>query len=720
MLIEDQQRLHMHPEELAMLPDGTAYLLVEFGADTQEEADEKARALMAELETVDEPPVDYKIVDDPEAEQRLWEVREAGLGATAFPPDDDRDHWPGWEDSAVPPEAVGSYLRDLKKLYEKYSLRGAMYGHLGQGCIHSRISFDLQTPGGLTTYRSFMEEAADLVVSYGGSLSGEHGDGQQRAELLPRMYGDELVEAFREFKRIWDPDWKMNPGKVVDPYRIDENLKLGAGYNPPRPDTHFSFEEDGFDFAHATLRCVGVGKCRERGNSGTMCPSFQVLHEEKHTTRGRARMLFEMLQGDVVDKGWRDEDVYDALHLCLSCKGCTNECPVNVDIPTLKSEFLSHHFEGRLRPREHYSMGLIMLAGRLGSRIPAVANFFGQMPPFSNLLKWAGGVAQPRQVPVFADHTFRQWFESRETPNPNGKRVILWADTFNSYWKPETAQACVEVLEDAGCRVVIPAKKLCCGRPLFHYGMLDTAKRFMDDILETLRDDIRAGVPVIGAEPSCLAVFREELPKLMPHDNDVQRLKQNSYQFSEFLDELGYEPPKLHRKALVHGHCHHKNGLGGMDAEEKLLKAMELDFEIPDTGCCGMAGAFGFERGDPYDVSVKCGERVLLPAVREATDDMLIVANGFSCKEQIRQETDREALHVAEVIKMAWDHGPGGAPVGRRPEKGYEPSSASALRGGLTVAAAAAAAYGAFKAWRDTAPEPPPKSKVASLLLRRR
>src|SRR5437588_2355877 len=391
-----------------------------------------AHDLVARLQKDDDPTVDTSLFDDEEQESKLWQVREGGLGATAFPPDG-KDHWPGWEDSAVAPERVADYLRDLKGLYDRYDYQGALYGHLGDGCIHSRISFDLRTPGGLEKYRSFMEEAADLVVGYGGSLSGEHGDGQQRAELLPKMFGDELVEAFREFKRIWDPDWKMNPGKVVDPYRLDEHLKLGADYNPWRPKVKFSYDEDNGDFAHAALRCVGVGKCRQPGGADVMCPSFMVLREEKHTTRGRARLFFEMLEGDVITDGWRSQEVKQALDLCLACKGCTNDCPVNVDMPTYKAEFLHHHWKRRLRPRYAYAFGLIDQAARFASKLPGAVNLLGHTPPFAQLLKFVAGATQERPMPPFAPLTLQSWFAERGERNQGGRRVVVWPDTFNNY-----------------------------------------------------------------------------------------------------------------------------------------------------------------------------------------------------------------------------------------------------------------------------------------------
>jgi FAD/FMN-containing dehydrogenase/Fe-S oxidoreductase len=668
-LAEDMTLVGIHDEDLSMLPPGEGWLIVEFGGDSKEEADERARALIADLEKDKRHgPTGTKLYDDAVQEEHIWKVREAGLGATAFIPGKP-DTYEGWEDSAVPPERVGDYLRKLGELAGKYGYQSALYGHYGQGCIHARWNFDLVTAHGIEQFRSFLDEAADLVLSLGGSLSGEHGDGQSRAELLPKMFGDELVEAFREFKSIWDPDWKMNPGKVVDPYRITENLRLGTGYRPPQPKTHFGYPNDGGSFAHATVRCVGIGMCRREGG-GVMCPSYMVTKEEKHSTRGRARLLFEMLEGSPLDGGWGEDEVLDALDLCLSCKGCTNDCPVSVDIPTLKAEFLSHHYARRLRPRHAYAFGLIDKAARVGSKMPALVNFFGGTKPFSSLLKRAIGMAPQREIPRFAPVTFQRWFEQRGGPRATGTKVILWPDTFTNHFHPDIGVAAVEALEDAGYRVELPSGHVCCGRPLYDYGMLTMARRYLHRVLDLLREDIRVGVPVIGLEPSCLAVFRDELVNMLPHDEDAKRLASQSFHFAEFLDKEGYEPPPLPRKALLHGHCHHK-ATGGIGGEQKLLDAMGMEVDAPDSGCCGMAGSFGFEAGH-YDISMACGERVLLPEVRKASPDALVVADGFSCRTQIEQgDTGRRGLHVAQVLRLA---------------QGYQPAELSAPRGRRAVA----------------------------------
>lgn len=664
LLIGFMKKKGLNTKDIPLLPKGNGWLLVEFGGDSKEDADDKARALMAAMKKTDPAP-DMHLYDDPAEEKKVWEIRESGLGATAFVPGEP-DGAPGWEDSAVPPEAVGEYLKDLRKLFDQYGYHPSLYGHFGQGCIHCRVGFDLKSAAGLEHYRKFTQDASRLVVRYGGSLSGEHGDGQTRGDLLEIMFGPELIEAFREFKRIWDPAWKMNPGKIIDTYGQLSNLRLGTHYAPPERSTHFHYlnDDNKGSFSRATLRCVGVGNCR-RHEHGTMCPSYMVTREEKDCTRGRAHMLFEMLQGDVVKGGWKDEDVKASLDLCLACKGCKGDCPVNVDIASLKSEFLSHYYTGRLRPRHAYAFGWIYWWSRLASHMPGVVNFLTHAPVCRSVAKWMAGVAPERTIPRFAHQTFRFLFKEKPAAGDDRGKVILWTDTFNNFFMPETLSAAVEVLESAGFRVVIPRRILCCGRPLYDFGMLKTAKKMLLQILDVLREDIRAGVPVVGLEPSCVAVFRDELCDLLPGDQDAKRLKQQVYTLAEFLETKapGFRAPQWRKKAIVHGHCHQK-AIMKLDCEEKLLKSMEMDFKVLDSGCCGMAGVFGYERShDHYEVSVKVGERVLLPAVRNAPGSTVVIADGFSCREQIRQLTGRKALHLAQVLQMALHAGHPIAPV---------------------------------------------------------
>jgi Fe-S oxidoreductase len=648
----------INSEGLALLPEGGGWLMVEFGAWTALEAESQARALMQSLGRGASPP-DMRLYTDKLQAKRVWEVRESALGVTSHVPGEALT-WEGWEDAAVAPEKLGGYLRDLRRMMTAYGYKGSLYGHFGHGCVHTRINFDLQSKDGIAKFRKFMEEAGDLVVSYGGSLSGEHGDGQSRGELLPKMFGLELMQAFREFKSAWDPEWKMNPGKLIDPYKLDENLRLGADYAPWEPKTNFKFTADHGSLAQATLRCVGVGKCR-REEGGLMCPSYRVTREEEHSTRGRAHLLWEMTQGRVrsdgiLRDGWRCEEVKRSLDLCLACKGCKSECPVGVDLATYKSEFLSHYYEGRMRPLSAYAFGNIDVWARLASCAPGFVNLATQLPLARDLCKLLAGIPRQRSIPAFAPETFRSWFQRRKRGrqvHEDATPVLLWPDTFNNYFRPDTARAAVDVLESAGFRVVVPRVNLCCGRPLYDHGMLDRAQALLLEILDQLSPEIAAGVPIVGLEPSCVAVFRDEMLNLFPRDERAQALSRQTFLLSEFLENHAAQVrlPQLNRKAILHGHCHHKS-IMKMSAEEAVLRRLGVDFQSPAPGCCGMAGSFGFE-SDKYDVSIAIGEIELLPAVRQAPPDWLIIADGFSCREQIAQGSSRRALHLAEVLQIA-------------------------------------------------------------------
>lgn len=691
-------------EDLSLLPEGKSWLVVEFGAGTKEEAEAQARDAMKALEGAGAPAM--KLVFDERQQQKIWKVREAGLGATAFVPGEPLT-WEGWEDSAVAPEKIGGYLRDLRKLYDKYQYNSALYGHFGQGCIHCRVNFDLMSASGIRKWRSFMEEATDLVTSYGGSISGEHGDGQSKAEFLYKMFGTELIEAFREFKLIWDPDGKMNPGKIVDPYRIDQNLRLGANYHPWEPETYFKFPEDHGRFSHAALRCVGVGKCRRENGEGetdTMCPSYMVTREEMHSTRGRTHLLWEMLHREVLQDGWRDEHVKEALDLCLACKGCKGDCPVNVDMATYKAEFLAHYWEGRLRPISAYAFGWIDKWAQMASLAPGFVNLFTQLPVLRDMAKFAAGVPRARKIPAFAPQTFQAWFRKRPK-SVRGPKVLLWPDTFNNYFMPETAQAAVDVLEHAGYQVVVPEGHFCCGRPLYDYGFLKIAKSYLHRNLNALRTYIQAETPMVVLEPSCCSVFRDEMRTLLPESAAAEGLTRNTFTLSEFLEKKvpGYQPPQMKAQAIVQGHCHHK-AVMRMKEEQSLMEKMGLQSEILESGCCGMAGSFGYER-DKYPVSIACGERALLPRVRKEEPATIIIADGFSCKEQIAQQTDRQALHLAEVMQIAL-HGGIEEHSGMRPEERIVRSRRagqrkSMLRAGLVTAGVLASGIAVWQWWKN-------------------
>jgi FAD/FMN-containing dehydrogenase/Fe-S oxidoreductase len=666
-LLHDEQVKHLNSQARQDLPRGSAYLMVQFGADTQEEVDEAAKGLLDALHDSEHDP-DVKFMDEPDLEDELWQAREAGLGATAHIPGQP-DTFEGWEDSAVAPAKLGEYLRDLNKLYSEFGyasdLMPSLYGHFGQGCVHTRIPFDLYSPEGVAKYRAFMERAADLVVSYGGSLSGEHGDGQSRGELLTTMFGAELVNAFGELKAIFDPDNRMNPGKVVHPAPLDAHLRLGASWHPAAPqDLYFRFPDDGGSFAQAANRCVGVGKCRQHEHPGgaVMCPSYQATMEEEHSTRGRARLLFEMLNGhgdSPIEDGWRSPAVRDALDLCLACKGCKKDCPADVDMATYKAEFLAHHWKGRQwqRPRSDFSLGwlpdMAKLVAATGTSQPA--NAVMGAPGLHRVAAWLGGI-ENRQFPRFARQDLQRWYAARRQPQLPGDgrqgKVLLWPDTFTNYFHPRVGQAAVQVLEDAGWRVIIPRERMCCGLTWISTGQLGTAKRRLQLTVRRLAEHVRAGGYVVGLEPSCTAVFRSDAPELFPDDQDVARLRDHVVTLAELLTEHtpGWQPPALARQVLAQVHCH-QHAVLGWDADAKLLDGAGAHVERLESGCCGLAGNFGFQRGH-YDVSVACAEHVLLPRLREAPAEAVILADGFSCRTQI-QELDsggREGMHLAEFL----------------------------------------------------------------------
>jgi FAD/FMN-containing dehydrogenase/Fe-S oxidoreductase len=765
MLLDFMRRKHLADDDMHLLPEGGAFLLAEFGAETDAEADAKAHALLAASSRFPGSPTGR--VCTLEEAPRLWRIRESALGSTVFVPGEPHG-WEGWEDAAVAPEKLGSYLRQLWALMKTYNYRSPMYGHFGQGCVHTRINFDLESEPGIRKFRAFLDEATDLVIAHGGSLSGEHGDGRARAALLPKMFGSDLMHAFREFKSLWDPDNRMNPGILMSPapaasssgrshfvrndqalkghefgradqrsqeegalapegslvsrapaaddpylestpiYQPDEGFRLGAGYVSKKPATFFQFPDDNGSFGEATLRCVGVGACR-KDHAGTMCPSYMVTREEQHSTRGRAHLLWELLEGKVLGagiekSGWHNDQVREALDLCLSCKACKSECPVNVDLATYKAEFLAHYYEGRPRKLQHYAFGFMDRLAHLSSLIPGVtprlANLPLATPGLSHIIKSILGVAPQRTLPRFAPRSFQsEWsnnpglwqgkvkghdfsraglpqqkdgasapvreaqkveapaFRRGNEPSRNegalapGHAVLLWPDTWNNYYHPQSLTAAAQILERAGFSPEVPRQHVCCGRPLYDFGFLKQARAYLEKILHDFSPQIDAGLPFIFLEPSCASVFRDELVNFFPTDARAQRLREQTLLLSQFLVRHAphLELPNLSGKKIVlHGHCHHKSVMKMTD-EVDLLRRTGADVCLLDAGCCGMAGPFGFER-EKYEISQALGERVLLPAVRAAAPDDLLVADGFSCREQIAQNSPRRALHFAEVI----------------------------------------------------------------------
>ena len=534
LLLDAMRRKNKFVEDLALLPGGNGFLIIEFGGDTQAEANTKARALAAYLKTLPAEPTS-RIYTATEA-KNVWRIRESALGATVFIPGIGTG-WEGWEDAAVDPSQLGSYLRAIFALMNEYGYRSPMYGHFGQGCVHMRHNFDLETEAGILKFRQFMDRAADIALAHGGSLSGEHGDGQARGALLPKMFGEELMHAFRTFKRIFDPTNRLNPNKLIDAHEPHEDLRLGADYNPWQPKTHFAYAENNGSFADANLRCVGVGACRKT-DGGTMCPSFMATGEELHSTRGRAHLLWELMQGEVLPDQWKNKQVKESLDLCLACKACKSECPVSVDMATYKSEFLAHHYEGESRPLSHYAFGRIDAFARLASYAPHLVNAINHTPLISAIMKKILHIHPKRTFPRFSkpftpDRRLArdpQRRRDRRIPLPaEAPEVFLWADTFNNYFHPAAMRAAHQVLTTAGFRVTLPTQHLCCGRPLYDFGMLDTAKDYLLKTLNALTPQLQAGTPIVVLEPSCASVFRDELTNLLPHDPRAQKLRDQTF-----------------------------------------------------------------------------------------------------------------------------------------------------------------------------------------------
>jgi FAD/FMN-containing dehydrogenase/Fe-S oxidoreductase len=671
LLVDFMRRKGLNLRDLSELPAGVSFLLVELGAWSAEEARAQAEELALACQGWPVPPV-ARICTSEEAVS-IWRVRDSALGAMVFVPGEPDRH-EGWEDAAVPPERLGDYLRAITALMAEYGFRSPLYGHYGQGCVHTRINFDFRTVEGREKFREFITRAADVVLSFGGSLSGEHGDGQARAALLPKMYGAELMEAFREFKILFDPDNRMNPGKLVDAVRVYDPLEnLRTELEEPKHvvsrdktevpvhalETHFAFAADEGSFERATERCVGVGACRNT-TGGVMCPSYRATGDEQHSTRGRAHLLWEMMSGALRKEGFQSKAVHQALDLCLSCKACKSECPVQVDVAAWKSEFLAQHYKGRMHPLHHYIFGFADKLARLGSLTPALTNAVLTGPITSPLVKQIVGVAQDRKLPRLARKSFQSLRETnsqtstvpRSATSSVATRVLLWPDTWNNYYHPQTLAAAESVLTEAGFAVEVPRGHICCGRPLYDFGFLGAARAYLAKVLDRIAPQIEAGLPFIFLEPSCASVFKDELLELFPNDARAKRLSGQVWLLADWLTAKTPDWAKGRlegARILVHGHCHHKAVFGGSRSEVALLKSAGASVEPIQAGCCGMAGPFGFE-ADKFDVSRAIAYDTLLPAVKAADSMTLIVADGFSCREQIAQLSDRKAMHIAEVL----------------------------------------------------------------------
>lgn len=707
----------------AELPDGGAWLYVEFGG-----ADEAEATARAEEAAAAAGATSYTIVTQQDRQRALWQLREHGVGwatrlpadgsdddggrekaglASARPVTEEYEAWPGWEDAAVPPAQLGAYLRAFQALLAEHHLRGPTYGHFGEGCVHIRVDFDLLTAAGRGRFRRFIEEAADLVVTHGGVPSGEHGDGQARAELQAKVFGRPVVAMFEGFKALWDPTGQLNPGVGVRPRPLDEDLRVASPAPALRRHGGLALAPDGGDLARATRRCVGVAACRTE-SGGVMCPSFRVTHDDRHSTRGRARLLAEMLRGDLVTEGWRSPEVREALDLCLACKGCLSDCPVNVDMASYKAEFLHHHYRGRLRPRSHYALGWLPVWLRAAGRMPHVVNSLLTGPGGRAVAALAGITRERPLPPLAARSLLAEYGPGGESDGPEvaadhrvggeglgpdrlehvgngqqqlldsetvGQPVLLWPDTFTNYFAPSVGSAALTVLTDAGLRPQLPDGAVCCGLTFVSTGQLGMARRILRRSLDTVESALDDGLPIVGLEPSCTASLRTDAIELLPRDPRARQLASSVRTLSEVLslyapswpDRWGADdrhspreegqsygadastpPPK---PAVVQRHCHQYAVLG-FDADADLMRRVGIAADVLDAGCCGLAGNFGYEH---YDTAMAVGELAVLPAVRAAAADALVIADGFSCRLQIAHATGRHPIHLAEALAAILD-----------------------------------------------------------------
>ncbi|MBJ8346547.1 FAD-binding and (Fe-S)-binding domain-containing protein [Antrihabitans sp. YC2-6] len=631
-----------HRRSVPPLPRGAGWLFVEMAGSTVPEAVAAAESMCATASALE-----WRVVSDAAESAALWRIRADGAGLSGRTRKGE-PAWPGWEDAAVPQEHLAAYLRDFDDLMDEHGVEGLLYGHFGDGCIHVRL--DLPIAEAPQRFRSFLIDAATLVAKYGGSLSGEHGDGRARSELLPLMYSPQALSAFAGFKAVFDPDNLLNPGVLVAPSPIDVDLRL-ASVAKVEGVGGFSLSDDRGDISMAVHRCVGVGKCRADSSAtgGFMCPSYLATKDEKDSTRGRARVLQEVVNGSLLAGGWSSEAVEESLDLCLSCKACASDCPAGVDMATYKSEALYRRYKGRRRPLDHYALGWLPRWLRVAKRLPRVANSLTGVGVLTRAGMRAAGMDPRRAVPELARVPFRRWWRDNRT-NPADQGVLLWIDTFTDAFSPEVAIAAVELLEHAGYRVRITEKPVCCGLTWISTGQLDGARKRLRATLAALEAHVTAGGIVVGLEPSCTAVLRSDLVELLPDDPRAKRVADATRTLAEFLTDAEWSPPRsAGLEAVVQPHCH-QHAVTGFGPDRQLLEAAGVHVtEI--SGCCGLAGNFGMELGH-YDVSVAIAENGLLPALRGAQRGSVFIADGFSCRTQGLQLGGRNGVHLAQIL---WD-----------------------------------------------------------------
>jgi len=641
-------------DEIALLPDGKAWLLVELSKDSAAElervADAFELAMQQSFRVLSVSRIDA--IDTP----RIWSIREQGASATSMSlHPDDPDPIVGWEDTAVDPMQLGDYLREFQALVDKYHYTTSLYGHFGDGCIHARITFDTRSSEGVERFREFSRELATTVVKYGGSLSGEHGDGQAKAEFLPIMFGTDLMHAFDRFKRAWDPDNRMNPGKLINPYRIDENLRFGPDYKTPVVTSTLVFKEDPGGFGRTSERCIGMGKCR--AHKGAMCPSYQATREERYSTRGRAHLLHELLRGEILREGWQDPNIADSLEHCLSCKACKSECPTQVDIAMYKSEFMHRHYQHKRRPLVHHVFGQIGRWLPMMSRLAPLINTV-LSSPLQHLINRRLGISTKKRLPRLAKQAFT--VAARKTcidsdadffwyGVSNAPQVVLWADSFNNHYRPHLMQSAVNVLTAAGFRVGVARHHFCCGRPLYEHGLLEQARTQLQKILDQFYSKLPGNTAVVVLEPSCLSVFHDELQRLLPDDPRAPQLLEKVSTLADFLTAQQVMPKRQLSRAILHLHCHHKSLLYSA-AEKNWLQDCFNELSEPEQGCCGMAGSFGM-KAKTHAIGLTLFQRKLKPVIDSADSETVVIANGFSCAEQIQGETGRTVLHPVEVME---------------------------------------------------------------------
>ena len=634
-----------------------ALLVVEFYGANDQELRSKLDAMEAALKR-DKAGYAYVRAFDPAAQTSIWKVRKAGLGLL-LGMKGERKPIAFVEDCAVEPAKLPEFFIRFRDVIHKYDTSAGYYGHASVGCLHIRPLINTKNAREIQVMKDMTDEITDLVLEFGGSMSGEHGDGLARSHLNEKLFGPRIYKAFQDVKRAFDPENRMNPGKIVNAPPMTENLRYGTEYRTIAVNTHYDFSREG-GFATAVELCNGAGVCRKK-NEGTMCPSYMVTLEDKHSTRGRANLMREILSGTLPAEEFTGKDLHDALDLCLECKGCKAECPSNVDMAKLKYEFLAHYNEAHGTPLRSRMFANIHTASRVASIWPEMANWTLTNSVVRRMLDRFVGIDARRKLPQFAQQTFEAWFARRlPSSTPNGKprasdrKVVLFHDTFINYNYPDIGKAATQLLEAAGYDVRIVEQRKCCGRPMISKGLAEDARENAAFNVQQLHPFVQQGYCVIGCEPSCILTFRDEYPDLVKGQAAVD-LGKASFLLEEFIVKekqagrwkLQFKPQQT--KALIHGHCHEKALIGSRYLKEALALAYPVE-EI-DSGCCGMAGSFGYEK-EHYDISIAIGRRRLFPAV-ENNPDSLVVAPGVSCRQQVEHATGRRPLHPAEALVKA-------------------------------------------------------------------